>query len=390
MSRRPTGWHFLQLPGPTNVPRRVLDAMAQPTVDHRGPGFPELTREVLDGLRWVFGTRHGVVVYPGSGHGGWEAALVNTLSPGDRVLMFETGQFGLGWTEVARRFGLDVEVIPGDWRRGADPSVLEERLSADREHAIRAVAVVHNETSTGAVSRVPDLRAALDRAGHPALLLVDAVSSLACLEYRHDDWGVDVTVSASQKGLMLPPGLAFNAMGPRALDASRGASLPRAHWDWTPMLERTEDGYFPYTPATNLLFGLKEALTMLRAEGLDDVVRRHRRHGDATRAAVQVWGLEVQCARHDEQSDVLTAVRLPDGHDADRFRALVRERFNLTLGSGLGKLKGRVFRIGHLGHFNDLMLLGTLGGVESGLALAGVPCRRGGVQAAMESLESSL
>lgn len=363
--------------------------MSQPTIDHRGPDFPDLTGAVIDGLRWVFGTGHHVVIYPGSGHGGWEAALVNTLSPGDRVLMFETGQFALGWAGMARRFHLDVEVIPGDWRRGADPSVLEERLAADPERTIRAVAVVHNETSTGSVSRVADLRAAMDGTGHPALLLVDAVSSLACLEYQHDAWGVDVTVSASQKGLMLPPGLAFNAISPRALDASNRASLPRAYWAWEPMLERTRDGYFPYTPATNLLFGLKEALTMLREEGLGEVIRRHRRHGRATRAAVTRWGLEVQCTRADEQSDVLTAVRVPEGHDADRVRALVRERYNLTLGSGLGKVKGRVFRIGHLGHLNDLMLLATLAGVESGLALSGVPCRRGGVEAATASLEAS-
>ncbi len=389
MSRHPTGWHFLQLPGPTNVPRRVLDAMSRPTADHRGPEFPGLTQDVLDGLRWVFGTRHRAVVFPGSGHGGWEAALVNTLSPGDRVLMFETGQFGLGWADVARRFDLDAEVIPGDWRRGADPGLLEERLSGDPEHRIRAVAVVHNETSTGAVSPVVDLRAAMDRVGHPALLLVDAVSSLASLEYRHDDWGVDVTVSASQKGLMLPPGLTMMAVGPRALEASRGATLPRAYWDWEPMLERTQGGYFPYTPATNLLYGLREALAMLREEGLEAVVRRHRRYGAATRAAVGAWGLELQCTRPGEQSDVLTAVRLPEGHDADELRTLIRDRYDLTLGSGLGKVKGRVFRIGHLGDFNDLMLLAALAGVESGLSLAGVPCHRGGVQAAMTSLEAS-
>lgn len=385
----PTGWQFLQLPGPTNIPRRVLDAMAQPTVDHRGPDFPELTHAVLDGLKWVFQTEHPVVVYPAAGHGAWEAALVNTLSAGDRILMCETGQFGLGWAEVARRYDLDVEVIPGDWRRGADPSQIEDRLAADSDHQIRAVAVVHNETSTGVVSRIAEVRAAMDRSAHPALLLVDAVSSLGSLEYKHDEWGVDVTVSASQKGLMLPAGLSFTAVGPKALEASKTAGLPRAYWDWTGMLDFAESGYFPYTPATNLLFGLREALAMLREEGLRRIARRHHRYGDATRAAVAAWGLETQCAHPDEHSDVLTAVRLPEGHDANAFRKLTLERFGLTLGGGLGKLKGRVFRIGHLGHLNDLMLMATLSGVESGLILSGVPCRRGGAQAAMESLEAS-
>jgi alanine-glyoxylate transaminase/serine-glyoxylate transaminase/serine-pyruvate transaminase len=363
--------------------------MSRPTVDHRGPDFPLLTREIFEGLRWVFQTEHPVVVYPGSGSGGWEAALANTLSPGDRVLMFETGQFGLGWAEVARRFGLDVELVPGDWRRGVEPSLVEERLAADTEHRVRAVAAVHNETSTGAVTRIPEIRAAMDRAGHPALLMVDAVSSLGCLEYRHDAWGVDVTVSGSQKGLMLPAGLSFTALGPKALEASKSAGLPRSYWDWARMLRLNEDGYFPYTPATNLLFGLRESLSMLREEGLDQVVRRHRRYGVAARRAVEAWGLELQCSEPEERSDVLTAVRLPEGHDADRVRALILERFDLTLGSGLGKVKGKVFRIGHLGDFNDLMLVATLAGVESGLALSGVPIQRGGVQAAMETLEGS-
>lgn len=389
MSRTATGWHFLQLPGPSNVPERIRDAIARPTIDHRGPEFAELTLELLRELKWLFRTEHPVLVYPASGSGAWEAALVNTLSPGDRVLMFETGQFGLGWMDVARRFGLDVDLVPGDWRRGADPAVVEERLAADGAHAYRAVAVVHDETSTGVVSRIPEIRAAMDRAGHPALLMVDAISSLGSLDYRHDAWGVDVTVAASQKGLMLPAGLSFTAVSPKALEAHAGAGLPRAYWDWERMLARNEEGFFPYTPATNLLFGLREALSMLREEGLENVFRRHRRHGEATRRAVEAWGLELQCLHPEEHSDVLTAVRLPEGHDADRFRALALERFNLSLGAGLGNVKGRVFRIGHLGDLNDLMLFGTLAGVESGLALAGVPIRRAGVAAAMEWLETS-
>ncbi len=389
MTRPPTGWHFLQLPGPTNIPGRVLEALSRPTVDHRGPDFPALTREIQDGLRWVFRTEHPVVVFPASGSGGWEAALVNTLSPGDRVLMFETGQFGLGWAEVARGFGLDVDLVPGDWRRGVDPARVEERLAADDEHAYKAVAVVHNETSTSAVTPIREVRAAMDRAGHPALLMVDAVSSLASIDYRHDAWGVDVAVSGSQKGLMLPAGLSFTAIGPRALEASKSARLPRSYWDWTRMLDLNAAGWFPYTPATNLLFGLRESLAMLREEGLDQVFRRHARYGAATRRAVEAWGLELQCTHPPDWSDVLTAIRLPDGHDADALRALILERFNLALGSGLGKVKGRVFRIGHLGDLNDLMLAATLAGVESGLVLSGVPIQRGGVQAAMEVLEAS-
>jgi alanine-glyoxylate transaminase/serine-glyoxylate transaminase/serine-pyruvate transaminase len=365
----------------------VLAALSRPTVDHRGPDFPALTREILEGLRWVFKTEHPVIVYPASGSGSWEAALVNTLSPGDRVLMFETGQFALGWVEVARGFGLDVDLVPGDWRRGVDPALVEERLAADAGHAYRAVAVVHNETSTGAVTRIHEVRAAMDRVGHPALLMVDAVSSLGCLDYRHDEWGVDVAVSGSQKGLMLPAGLSFTALSPKALEASKTAGLPRSYWDWDRMLDLNDAGFFPYTPATNLFFGLRESLAMLREEGLEQVFRRHARYGAATRRAVEAWGLELQCANPAEWSDVLTAVRLPDGHDADRVRAVILERFNLTLGAGLGKLKGRVLRIGHLGDFNDLMLAATLAGVESGLVLSGVPIRRGGVQAAMEVLE---
>jgi len=381
------GWHFLQLPGPTNTPGRVLQAMAAPTTDHRGPDFPALTHEVIEGLKYVFRTEQEVVVYPGSGTGAWEAALVNVLSPGDLVLSFETGQFAHEWAEVARRFGLRPEIVPTDWRRGTDPALVEERLAADREHEIRALMVVHNETSTGAASRIADIRAAIDRAGHPALLLVDTISSLASLDYRHDEWGVDVSVGASQKGIMLPAGLAFNAISPKAIEASKSAKLPKSYWQWDRMLARNEEGYFPYTPATNLLFGLREALRMLREEGMEEVYRRHARFGAASRAAVEAWGLEVQCLVPSEQSNVLTGVRLPEGHDADQVRALIYDRFGMSLGMGLGRLKGKMFRIGHLGDFNDLMLFGTLAGVESGLVLSGVPIHRGGVDAAMKILE---
>ena len=384
---RPVGWHFLQLPGPTNVPERIVRAMSRPLEDHRGPDFPELTRACIAGMKRVFKTEQEVLIYPASGSGAWEAALVNTLSPGDRVLMCETGQFGLGWAAVADRFGLDVTLLPGDWRRGADPDAIGAALAADTAHEIEAVCVVHNETSTAAVSPIVEIREAIDRAGHPALLMVDVVSSLASIDYRHDEWGVDVAVAGSQKGLMLPAGLAFTAVSGKAMAASDHAGLPRSFWDWRQMLAKNADGYFPYTPATTLLYGLHEALEMIAEEGLDAVFARHARHGAATRAAVSAWGLEVQCTRPEDQSDVLTAVRMPDGHDADAFRALVLDRFNMALGSGLGRVAGRVFRIGHLGDFNDLMLFATLAGVESGLQLAGVPAERGGVEAAMKVLE---
>jgi alanine-glyoxylate transaminase / serine-glyoxylate transaminase / serine-pyruvate transaminase len=365
----------------------VLHAMARATIDHRGPDFPALTHEVLSGLRTVFCTEGAVVMFAGSGTGGWEAAFVNTLSPGDRVLMFETGQFAVNWIEVARRFGLVVDVVATDWRRGADPQIIEERLRQDTTHSYRAVALVHNETSTGAMTRIVDARRAIDAAQHPALLLVDAVSTVGCMEYRHDEWGVDVSIAASQKGLMLPPGLAFLALSEKARAASQQAKLPRSYWDWDPMLARNAEGYFPHTPATNLLFGLREALHMLAEEGLEQVHCRHARYGRAARHAVQHWGLGLQCARADEQCDVLTAVVVPQDHDADRVRKLIHDRYNMSLGTGLGKLKGRVFRIGHVGDFNDLMLVATLAGVESGLALSGVPIQRGGVDAALRCLE---
>jgi alanine-glyoxylate transaminase/serine-glyoxylate transaminase/serine-pyruvate transaminase len=381
-----SGRHFLQIPGPTNVPDRVLRAIDQPTIDHRGPEFAQLGTEVLEGLKAVFRTRHPVIVYPASGTGAWEAALVNTLCPGDQVLMAETGHFATLWRRLAGRLGLDVDCLPGDWRRGADAQAIEARLREDRGHAIRAVCVVHNETSTGAVTQVPAVRAALDRTGHPALLMVDTISSLASIDYRMDEWGVDVTVAGSQKGLMLPPGLSFNAVGDKALEASRTAKLPRSYWSWDEMLGPNRSGFFPYTPATNLLYGLREALHMLQEEGLDNVLARHARHGEATRRAVQAWGLEVLCANPAEYSNSLTAVVVPDGVDADHVREIILQRFDMSLGTGLGKLQGKVFRIGHLGHFNDLMLAGTLCGVEMGLKLAGVPLQGSGVQAALECL----
>jgi len=380
------GRHFLQIPGPTNVPDRVLRAMAQPTIDHRSAEFAAMAREILNGLRAVFQTSGPVILYPSSGTGAWEAALVNTLSPGDRVLMFETGHFATLWRNLAARLGLDVEFVPGDWRHGVDPDVVRSRLSDDRAGTIKAVAVVHNETSTGVTSRIAEVRRQMDAAGHPALLIVDTISSLGSIDYRHDEWRVDVSVGCSQKGLMLPPGLGLLAMSEKALTASRTAKLPRAYWDWTPMLADNAAGFFPYTPPTNLLFGLRESLAMLAAEGLARVFARHRRHAEATRRAVRAWGLELLACDPEERSHSLTAVLVPDGHDADALRQMILDRFDLSLGTGLGKLKGRVFRIGHLGDFNDLMLAGTLAGIEMGLSIAGVPFTPGGVGAALDFL----
>ncbi|MEA2270336.1 MAG: alanine-glyoxylate transaminase / serine-glyoxylate transaminase / serine-pyruvate transaminase [Solirubrobacteraceae bacterium] len=384
-----SGRHLLQIPGPTNVPDRVLRAMAAPTIDHRGPAFAQLARDVLDRLPAVFRTSGPVVTFPASGTGAWEAALVNTLSPGDRVLAFETGHFATLWRALAERLGLDVDLVEGDWRHGVDPEVVAERLGADRDHAIRAVTVVHNETSTGVASRVAEVRAAMDAAGHPALLLVDTISSLASIDYRHDEWGVDVTVGCSQKGLMLPPGLGFNAVSDKALAASATARLPRAYWDWAPVIEANRRGAFPYTPPTNLLYGLREALDMLLEEGLEQVFARHARHAEATRRAVRAWGLEVLCRDEREHSASLTAVLVPDGHDADDVRRLILERYDMSLGAGLGRLAGRVFRIGHLGDLNDLSLAGALCGVELGLVGAGVPIERAGVQAALDHLAAA-
>jgi len=384
-----TGRHFLQIPGPTNVPDRVLRAMAQPTIDHRGPEFGELGRELLRDVRAVFKTTQPVVIYPASGTGAWEAALVNTLSPGDTVLMAETGQFAALWEQMAKRLGLETELLPTDWRHGADPSAIEDRLRKDTRQAIKAVCVVHNETSTGVVSRIPAVRKAIDSAGHSALLLVDTISSLASIDYRMDEWGVDVTVAGSQKGLMLPPGLSFNAISEKALAASKTATLPRSFWGWDDILKANKTGYFPYTPATNLLYGLREALAMLAEEGLANVFARHQRHGEATRRAVRAWGLEVLCLEPAEYSGSLTAVLMPAGHDADALRAKILAAFDMSLGTGLGRLAGKVFRIGHLGHFNDLTLAGTLAGVEMGLALAKVPHEPGGVQVALDYLAAA-
>jgi alanine-glyoxylate transaminase / serine-glyoxylate transaminase / serine-pyruvate transaminase len=384
-----SGRHFLQIPGPTNVPDRVLRAIAQPTIDHRGPDFAKLGRAVLEGMRQIFKTSGPVFIYPSSGTGSWEAALVNTLSPGDKVLMFDIGHFARLWRDVAVRMGLSVELVPGDWQSGVAPEVVEAKLREDGVHAIRAVAVVHNETSTGVTTRVGQIRQAMDRAGHPALLLVDTVSSLACMDYRHDEWGVDVCVSGSQKGLMLPPGLGFNAVSAKALAAAKSARLPRSYWDWSAMLRDNQGGYFPYTPATNLLYGLREAIAMLQEQGLENVFARHARHAEATRRAVRGWGLELVCRNAEEYSSSVTAVRTPAGLDADVLRKLVLERFDMSLGTGLGELKGKVFRIGHLGDLNDLTLLGTLAGVEMGLGLAGIPHQRGGVAAALDHLAAT-
>jgi alanine-glyoxylate transaminase / serine-glyoxylate transaminase / serine-pyruvate transaminase len=382
-----SGRHFLQIPGPTNVPDRVLQAIAMPTIDHRGPEFAALGRAVVAGMKRVFQTGETVVVYPSSGTGAWEAALSNTLSPGDRVLMFETGHFASLWRAMAGRLGLDIDFVPGDWRHGIDPGQVAEKLAADRGHQIKAVCVVHNETSTGVTSRIPEIRAAIDAARHPALFMVDTISSLASIDYRHDEWRVDVTVAGSQKGLMLPPGLGFNAVSKKALVANEQARLARSYWDWQALRDTAETGFFPYTPATNLLFGLREALAMLLdEEGLDAVFRRHARHAEATRRAVAGWGLEILCQDAREYSNSLTAVVVPHGYDADRLREIILDAFDMSLGTGLGRLKGKVFRIGHLGWFNDLMLAGTLSGVEMGLHRAGIPHRSGGVGAALEYL----
>ncbi len=384
-----SGRHFLQIPGPTNVPDRVLRAIDNATMDHRGPEFAKLGLEVLEGLKAVFQTKQPVVIFPASGTGAWEAALVNTLSPGDRVLMFETGHFASLWNKMAARLGVSVELVPTDWRRGVDPAAVEAKLREDKQHQIKAVCVVHNETSTGVVSRIGAVRRAIDAAGHPALYLVDTISSLASIDYRHDEWGVDVTVAGSQKGLMLPPGLSFNAVSEKARKASASAKLPRAYWNWDEMLSNNKSGFFPYTPATNLLYGLRESLAMLKEEGLSNVFARHTRHAEATRRAVRAWGLEVLCAVPEEYSSSLTAVMLPAGHDADALRKIILEAYDMSLGTGLGRLAGKVFRIGHLGDFNDLTLAGTLAGVEMGLALAGVPHKKGGVLAALEHLTES-
>jgi alanine-glyoxylate transaminase/serine-glyoxylate transaminase/serine-pyruvate transaminase len=386
---RVAGRHFLQIPGPTPVPDRILRAMDMPTIDHRGPEFQKLGRRVLDGMKTIFKTANPVIIYPASGTGAWEAALVNVLSPGDKVLMFETGHFATLWKNMAIKLGLVPEFIASDWRVGADAAQIDARLREDKNHEIKAVCVVHNETSTGCISRIDEVRKAIDAAGHPALFLVDTISSLASIDYRHDEWGVDVTVSGSQKGLMLPPGLSFNALSPKALAAAKASKSPKLFWSWEEMLPHNERGFFPYTPGTNLLYGLAEAVDMLHEEGLENVFARHDRHAEATRRAVRAWGLEVLCREPKYYSSSLTAVLMPEGHDADGFREKTLAHFDMSLGTGLTKLAGKVFRIGHLGDTNDLTILGALSGVEMGLSIAGVPHRKGGVQAALDYLAES-
>ena len=380
------GKHFLQLPGPTNIPDRVLRAMDYPVIDHRGPDFAEIAKRVLDRIKLIFKTDEPVIIFPSSGTGAWEAAIVNTLSEGDKVLMFETGQFSSLWQEQAKRFKLDIDFVPGDWRTGVDPKIVADKLSKDKDHKIKALFVVHNETSTGVCSRLGEIRKVMDEAKHPALLLVDTISSLASIDFKHKDWKVDVTVCGSQKGLLLPPGLSFNAISSKALEAYKTSNLPKSFWDWKPMLEMNKDGFFPFTPATNLFYGLDEALNMLMEEGLENVLSRHTRHAEATRSAVKEWGLEILCKKPEEYSNSLTAVMVPEGHDADALRKVVLDNYNMSLGMGLNKIKGKVFRIGHLGDFNDLMLAGTLAGVEMGLKKSGIPYKAGGVMKALDFL----
>ena len=390
MSRKhKIGRHLLQIPGPSNVPDRILRAMDFPTIDHRSEEFFDLAKQCLSGIKDIFKTRSNVIIYPASGTGAWEAALVNTLSPGDTVLMVETGHFASLWVKLAKRLGLKAELIETNWRRGADAEEISQRLSSDKTGKIKAVCIVHNETSTGAMSDVARVRKSIDDTGHNALLMVDTISSLASSEFCHDEWGVDVTVSGSQKGLMLPPGLSFNAISKKAIGAHKIAALPRSYWDWGEQIEANSVGAFPYTPATNLLYGLNEAIAMLKEEGLNNVFSRHKRHAEATRIAVQTWGLEVLCEEKEDFSNTLTAVLLPDGYNADELRSVVLANFNMSLGNGLSRLAGKVFRIGHLGDFNDLMLVATLGGIEMGLSKSSIPHQVGGTQAAMQFLKQS-
>ena len=385
-----SGRHFLQIPGPSNVPDKVLRAMAQPTIDHRGPEFGEMTLRILDRIKKIFQTSGPVLLFPSSGTGAWEAAFVNTLAPGDKVLAFETGQFATAWRNVAKRLGLDVEWVEGDWRHGVETSVVEAKLSEDTGAEIKAVLVLHNETSTGITNNIANVRGAIDTVGHAALLMVDTISSAGSLEFCHDDWGVDVSIGCSQKGFMLPPGIGMNVVSEKALEVSKSSGFAKSYWDWAPVLNMNERGFFPYTPPTNLFYGMDVALDMLLDEGLNNIYARHNRLAEATREAVRAWGLEFCCMNPDEYSDVLTAVWMPDGHDADELRRLILQHFDMSLGTGLGKVKGRVFRIGHLGDFNDLMLAGTLAGVEMGLGLAGVPHTKGGVNAALDYLASTV
>ena len=385
----PSGRHFLQIPGPSNVPDRILHAIGHPTIDHRGPEFQKLSEEVLLGARRIFKTSGPVVVYPTSGTGAWEAALMNTLSPGDKVLMFETGHFATLWSNMAKKFGLEVDFVPTNWRHGVDPQIVEEKLKEDTQGRIKSVNIVHNETSTGVASRVAEVRQAIDNAGHPALFMVDTISSLGSMDYRHEEWKVDVTVGCSQKGLMLPPGLGLNAISEKALDAAQSNTFTRHFWDWNDMLKANENFFYPSTPCTNLLFGLRESIRMLEEEGLENVFARHARFGEATRRAVRAWGLDILCEQPLEYSSVLTAVMMPEGKGADALRKLILENFDMSLGNGLGKVADKVFRIGHLGDLNGLSLIGTLAGVEMGLGLGGIDYTKGGVQAAMQYLSET-
>ncbi|NNF80307.1 MAG: aminotransferase class V-fold PLP-dependent enzyme [Rhizobiales bacterium] len=386
---RQAGRHFLQIPGPSAVPDRILRAMDMPVQDHRGPEFGDLGLRALEGIKTIFKCNGPVIIYPSSGTGAWEAALVNALSPGDKCVMVETGHFASLWANLAKKFDLVPEVIETDWRRGADANLLEDHLRHDAGHEIKAVCVVHNETSTGCTSQIAEIRKAIDAAGHPALLMVDTISGLASADFRFDEWGVDVAISGSQKGLMLPPGLSFNAVSEKAIAASEASTMAKSYWAWGEMITANKTGYFPYTPGTNMLYGLIEAIDMLHEEGLDNVFARHKRHGEATRRAVQAWGLEVQCEVAEEYSPVLTAVRVPDGHNADELRSVILKTFDMSLGNGLSKVQGKLFRIGHLGDFNDLMLAATLSGIEMGLDLAQVPHQSGGVARALDYLKST-
>ena len=380
------GKHFLQIPGPTNVPDRVLRAMDYPTIDHRGPDFAELGLRVLDRIKLIFKTSEPVIIFPASGTGAWEAAMVNTLSAGDKILMFETGHFSTLWYDIAHKFNLEIDFVKGDWRTGVDPNIVEKKLKEDTEKKIKAVCAVHNETSTGVKSRIAEIRKSMDNANHPALLFVDTISSLGSIDYKHEEWKVDVTVGGSQKGLLLPPGLSFNAISSKALNAYKNSNLPKSYWDWEPMIENNKKGYFPYTPATNLLYGLDEAINMLTEEGLENVFNRHNRFAEATRIAVNAWGLEILCKNPEEYSSSLTAVLVPEGHDADSLRKIILDDYNMSLGTGLAKVAGKVFRIGHLGDFNELMLAGTLSGVEMGLMKSKIPFNKGGILKALEYL----
>ena len=380
------GKHFLQIPGPTNVPDRVLRAMDYPTIDHRGPDFAELGLRVLDRIKLIFKTSEPVIIFPASGTGAWEAAMVNTLSAGDKILMFETGHFSTLWYDIAHKFNLEIDFVKGDWRTGVDPNIVEKKLKEDTEKKIKAVCAVHNETSTGVTSRIGEIRKSMDNANHPALLFVDTISSLGSIDYKHKEWKVDVTVGGSQKGLLLPPGLSFNAISSKALNAYKSSNLPKSYWDWEPMIENNKKGYSPYTPATNLLYGLDEAINILTEEGLENVFNRHNRFAEATRIAVNAWGLEILCKNPEEYSSSLTAVLVPEGHDADSLRKIILDDYNMSLGTGLAKVAGKVFRIGHLGDFNELMLAGTLAGVEMGLMKSKIPYKKGGILKALEYL----